>query len=365
MQEIQERLKSVREKIDEFKNVLDIDRKKEQMRVLQLKMSEPKFWNKEKEFSRIIEELKECKEDVDSFRNFEERYEGLKELVQLNDSSYYMETLKELESLEEKISAFRFRILFRDKFDQANAILEINSGAGGTEACDWTSMLFRMYLRWAENKGFKTKVLNEVRLEEAGIKNVTFLVEGRYAYGNLKSERGVHRLVRISPFDSNKRRHTSFASVDILPEIKGNIELKINPEDLKIDTFRASGAGGQHVNRTDSAVRITHLPTKIIVSCQNERSQYQNKQTALSVLKAKLYKLQEEQKKKEINALGGDKRRIEWGSQIRSYILHPYHLVKDHRTQIEIPQTKAVLDGEIDKFIYSYLIKNLGDNKKD
>ncbi len=363
MEEIQERLKSIGKKIEEFKNILDINRKKEQMRALQLKMSEADFWNKDKESSRVIEELKDCKEDVDSFRKLEEKYKELEELFQLNDSSYYKEIVSELEDLEKVTIQFRLRILFRDKFDKANAIVEINSGAGGTEACDWASMIFRMYFRWGESKKFKVKVLNEVRGEDAGIKNITFIIEGKYVYGYLKAERGVHRLVRISPFDSNKRRHTSFASVDVLPEIKENIKLKINPEDLKIDTFRASGAGGQHVNRTDSAVRITHLPTGIVVGCQNERSQYQNKQTALAVLKAKLYKLQEEEKKKEMNNLSGKKRRIEWGSQIRSYILHPYLLVKDHRTQIEIPQAKAVLDGKIDEFLYQYLIKNLEDSK--
>ena len=216
-------------------------------------------------------------------------------------------------------------------------------------------MLFRMYFRWVEDKKFKLKVLNEVRGEEAGIKNITFFIEGRRSYGLLRSEIGVHRLVRISPFDSNKRRHTSFASVNVFPEIKEDIEIEIRSEDLRVDTFRSSGAGGQHVNVTDSAIRITHLPSKIVVSCQNERSQYQNKQTALKILKSKLYKQKADENKKELEKTSGKKQKIEWGSQIRSYVLHPYLLVKDHRTNLEIHNAKAVLDGKIDEFIYSYL----------
>jgi peptide chain release factor 2 len=240
--------------------------------------------------------------------------------------------------------------------------VEINSGAGGTEACDWSNMLFRMYVKWAESKGFKLKVLDELRAEEAGIKSITFFIEGRRAYGLLRSERGVHRLVRISPFDANKRRHTSFASVDVLPEIKEDIEIEIKPEDLRIDTFRSSGAGGQHVNVTDSAVRITHLPSGIVVSCQNERSQHQNKYTAMKILKAKLYEIKEKENRKELEKVTGKKQKIEWGSQIRSYVLHPYLLVKDHRTNTEEHNARAVLDGQIDEFIYAYL-RSFADSK--
>jgi peptide chain release factor 2 len=221
-----------------------------------------------------------------------------------------------------------------------------------------------MYARWAQDRGFSARTLDEVRGEEAGIKNITLLVEGKNAYGLLKTEKGVHRLVRISPFDANRRRHTSFASVNVLPEVKNDSDLQIKQEELKIETFRASGAGGQHVNRTDSAVRMIHLSTGIVVTCQNERSQYQNKQTALKILKAKLYQVREEEKKKTMNALAGKKRKIEWGSQIRSYILHPYLLVKDHRTGLEVTQAKGVLDGKIDEFIYQYLLKSLEDAQK-
>jgi peptide chain release factor 2 len=256
-------------------------------------------------------------------------------------------------------------LIFSGKFDKANAIVEINSGAGGTEACDWASMLFRMYYRWAEDKKFKLNVLNEVRGEEAGIKSITFFIQGSRAYGLLRSERGVHRLVRISPFDSNKRRHTSFASVDILPEIKEDIEIGIKSEDLRIDTYRASGAGGQHVNVTDSAVRITHVPSGIVVACQNERSQHQNKQSAIKILKAKLYELKEKENKTELEKMAGQKQRIEWGSQIRSYVLHPYLLVKDHRTNLEVHDARAVLDGKLDGFMYAYLNYEKGLNSED
>ena len=364
MEEIIAKLDMLTTQIRELKGVLNIESKKKKIEELQLRMGSPYFWQDQDTSSLVIEELKGLKEEVDSFSNLEGKIDELKELANLGDSSYSKELVGEIERIEEEVKKFKLRVLFSEKFDEANAIVEINSGAGGTEACDWAGMLLRMYTRWAQKKGFKVKILNEVRGEEAGIKNVTFLVEGRWAYGYLKAEKGVHRLVRISPFDANRRRHTSFASVDVLPEVKEEIELKLEPEDLKIETFRASGHGGQHVNRTDSAVRITHLPTGIVVSCQNERSQYQNKQTALRILKAKLYKLKEEEKKKEMEEISGQKRKIEWGSQIRSYILHPYLLVKDHRTNFEVGRAREVLDGELDEFIHAYLVKNLEDVKK-
>jgi peptide chain release factor 2 len=251
-----------------------------------------------------------------------------------------------------------FKSLLGGEFDKYNAILSINAGAGGTEACDWAGMLLRMYLRFAEDKGFVTKTTDILMGEEAGIKNVTVLIEGEYAYGLLKGERGVHRLVRISPFDANKRRHTSFASVDVIPEIKEDIELEIQEKDLKIETFRSSGPGGQHMQKSDTAVRITHIPSGIVVSCQNERSQYQNKQTALKILKARLYQLERQKKEEELSRkVGAVKQKIEWGSQIRSYILHPYNLVKDHRTDFQTQDTNSVLDGKIDGFIEAYLKK--------
>jgi len=355
MQEIQKQIKQLEEEVKNLGQMLNVESKRIQVKELQLKMSEPDFWTDSKQAARVIDSLKEVKSDVDDWDDLNGRLNNLIELLSIYEPSLEKDILAEEKELRGDCQRLRLRILFSGKFDTASAIIEINSGAGGTEACDWASMLFRMYFRWAEDKKFKFKVLNELRGEEAGVKSVTFFIEGRKAYGLLRSEIGVHRLVRISPFDANKRRHTSFASVGVLPEMKEDIEIEIKAEDLKIDTFRASGAGGQHVNVTDSAVRITHLPSKIIVTCQNERSQYQNKQVALKILKAKLYECKEAESRKEIEKISGKKQRIEWGSQIRSYILHPYLLVKDHRTNLENHDAKAVLDGKIDEFIYSYL----------
>ncbi len=243
-----------------------------------------------------------------------------------------------------------------DELDRNNAILSINAGAGGTESCDWVGMLLRMYTRFAENHKYNVKTIDILPGEEAGIKNVTILIEGEYAYGYLKAERGVHRLVRISPFDANKRRHTSFSSVDVIPEIEEDIDIKLEEQDLRIEVYRSKGAGGQSVNTTDSAVRITHIPTSLVAQCQNERSQYQNKQTALKILKARIYELKREKKEQEmLKQYGSQKKKIEWGSQIRSYVLHPYNMVKDHRTDYETGDTSKVLDGGIDEFIEAYL----------
>jgi len=355
MQEIQKQIDQLKEEVKNLGRMLNIESKRAQVKELQLKMSEPNFWASSKDSASVVTALKENKSDVDDWDVLNDRLNNLIELLSIYEPSIQKDIITEVKKLEGDCRRLRLRILFSGKFDKANTIIEINSGAGGTEACDWVSMLFRMYFRWAEDKKFKFKILNELRGDEAGIKSITFFIEGRKAYGLLRSEIGVHRLVRISPFDSNKRRHTSFASVGVLPEIKEDIEIEINPEDLRVDTFRASGAGGQHVNVTDSAVRITHLPSKIVVSCQNERSQHQNKQVALKILKAKLYKQKEDENRKELENTSGKKQRIEWGSQIRSYVLHPYLMVKDHRTNLEIHDAKAVLDGKIDEFIYSYL----------
>jgi len=355
MQDIKSKINNFEEEMSTLKGLLQIDAKKKDIEGLQSKMSEPNFWQNQKEASGVIEELKRIKGDVDDWDMLNTKLHELKEFIQIADTSYENEMEKEVKKFEENLEKLKLKVLFNEKFDDSNAIVEINSGAGGTEACDWASMLFRMYFRWAEDKKFKFCVLDEVRGEEAGIKNITFLIEGIRAYGMLKSERGVHRLVRISPFDANKRRHTSFASVDVLPEIREDIDIEIKPEELEIITCRASGAGGQHVNKTDSAVRITHLPTGIVVGCQNERSQHQNKQVALRVLKAKLYELKEEEKKKNLEKISGTKQKIEWGSQIRSYVLYPYLLVKDHRTDLENHDAWGVLDGKLDDFIYAYL----------
>ncbi len=355
MQEIKKQIDELEKEVKSMEQLLKVQDKKAHIHKLQLKMSEPNFWQDQQIASDVVAELKESKSDTDDWDGLNNGLIALKELFSIYDASLEGEILAELKKLKANCELLKLRILFSERFDSSNAIVEINSGAGGTEACDWASMLFRMYFRWAEDKKFKFKVLQEERGDEAGIKNITFFIEGRRAYGLLKSERGVHRLVRISPFDANKRRHTSFASVDILPDIKEDIEIQIKSDDLRIDTYRSSGAGGQHVNVTDSAVRITHLPSGIVVACQNERSQHQNKISAFKILKAKLYELKEVESKKELEGVSGQKQKIEWGSQIRSYVLHPYLLVKDHRTNLENHNAWAVLDGKIDEFIYAYL----------
>lgn len=296
---------------------------------------------------------------VEEFEALQKNWEDLVALIELglesNDQEILGEIAREAEKFKKDFEKKRIRTLLRDKYDKNNAILSLHAGAGGTEAQDWVQMLFRMYTRWAEDKGYKVKVMDILPGEEAGIKSVTALVEGPYAYGYLKAEQGVHRLVRISPFDAAGRRHTSFASVDVIPEIDDDIEIEIKPEDLKIDTFRAGGAGGQYVNKTESAVRITHIPTGIVVSCQNERSQQSNKNAALKILKAKLFNLYMEEQQKKINELRGEQKEIAWGNQIRSYVFQPYRLVKDHRTGVEVGNVEAVMDGEIDVFINTYL----------
>jgi len=335
--------------------LLKIDAKRDEVRSLQEKMASPDFWNDQKAASQVVEKLKAAKGDVDDWDLLRHKLDELKELASLVDDSLVAEIAGEAAALKKEVEGLRLRILFSGKFDNCHAIVDINSGAGGTEACDWSSMLFRMYVQWAEKNKFKLSILDEVRGEEAGIKSISFIIEGKRAYGLLRSERGVHRLVRISPYDANKRRHTSFASVDVIPEIEDDIEIEIKPDDLKIDTYRSGGAGGQHVNKTDSAVRITHAPSGIVVACQSQRSQQQNKIFALNVLKSKLYEIQEEAKKKNLENISGTKRKIEWGSQIRSYVLHPYLLVKDHRTDCEVHDAKSVLDGRLEDFIYAYL----------
>ncbi len=274
-----------------------------------------------------------------------------------SDDSLEADASKQLDVLERGLEDLEFRKMLGGEMDSKNAILTIHSGAGGTESQDWAEMLMRMYLRYCEVEGFKTEIMDQLDGEEAGVKSVTIEVVGEYAYGYLKAEAGVHRLVRISPFDSNKRRHTSFASVFVLPEIDDSIEIDINPVDLKIDTYRASGAGGQHVNKTDSAIRITHLPTNTVVQCQNERSQHKNKANAMKILTARLYKLKEEEQRKSLQKYEDSKRDIAWGSQIRSYVFHPYNMVKDHRTGYESSNTQAVMDGYISPFIKEYLVQ--------
>jgi peptide chain release factor 2 len=279
----------------------------------------------------------------------------LPEVVETNDQDLLQELHKELYRIDKELSELEIRKMLSGEMDSKNCFLSINAGAGGTEACDWALILSRMYQRWASKRGWKVEVLDTVDGEVAGIKSITFKICGAFAYGYCKAEKGVHRLVRISPFDSNARRHTSFASIDVTPEVDDDIDIEIRPEQIRIDTYRASGAGGQHVNKTDSAVRITHLPTGLIVSCQSERSQLQNKETCMKLLRAKLYEKEVEERQSKIQELGGEKKEIAWGSQIRNYVFQPYTLVKDTRTKYESGNVQAVLDGELDEFVNAYL----------
>ena len=296
---------------------------------------------------------------INPWLELEEELNDLKTFLEMaqeeTGEEYVPEIQKQLRELQRKLNELEKRYLFKEENDEANCYLTIQAGAGGTESCDWASMLYRLYSRWAEKKKFKFSIIDYQSGEEIGLKSTTVLIEGLYAYGLLKSENGVHRLVRISPFDANKKRHTSFVSLNVVAELKEDINIKISPSELRIDTYRSSGAGGQHVNTTDSAVRITHLPTHIVVSCQAERSQHQNKEKALKILKARLYEHYRKEKEAQKNATLGEKKKIEWGSQIRSYTFHPYNLIKDHRSNFETGNINAVMDGEIDEFIFAYL----------
>ena len=315
------------------------------------------FWSDPKEAQRVLSELSKIRKLVEKGRKIAEILSSLKEFSELleEDESIERELRAEMEEAERLLEELELQTLFTDEYDSYNAVVTIHAGAGGVDAQDWAEMLLRMYTRWAEKNNFDLEIVDTSFGEEAGIKSATFIVKGDFAYGYLKSERGVHRLVRISPFDAAHRRHTSFALVDVIPDIGNEIEIEIKPEDLKIDTFRASGPGGQYVNKTESAVRITHIPTGIVVECQSERSQHQNRETAMRILKAKLFALEREKREKELQALKGERKDIAWGNQIRSYVLHPYTLVKDHRTGVEVGNIQAVLDGDIDVFISSYL----------
>jgi peptide chain release factor 2 len=322
-------------------------------------MTHPDFWDNQQGAQKVINEVNGLKELVQSFDENEEKLENLEVSYELvkeeNDHDLRAELEAEVKQLTKALNQFELAILLSEPYDKNNAILELHPGAGGTESQDWASMLLRMYTRWAEDKNFKVETLDYLPGEEAGVKSVTLLIKGHNAYGNLKAEKGVHRLVRISPFDSSGRRHTSFVSCDVMPEFDDDIEVDINTEDLKIDTYRSSGAGGQHVNTTDSAVRITHLPTNTVVTCQSERSQIKNREQAMKMLKAKLYQLEIEKQQEELDSIRGEQKEIGWGSQIRSYVFHPYSMVKDHRTNVEIGNTQGVMDGNLDKFIDAYL----------
>lgn len=358
LSEIKERLKGLDKKLNELRAYLDIEKNEIALKEFEAKMASPGFWDNQEKARSVIQQLKAVRVIIDPYFECRKEFDELGELLVIvgnEDERGLREIEGSLRKLAKDIEALEFKSLMNGLLDKNSAILSIHAGAGGTESCDWASMLLRMYSMWADKSGYKTEIIDMLPGEEAGVKSAVVIMTGPYAYGYLKSERGVHRLVRISPFDANKRRHTSFASVDVIPEVEDDIEIDVNESDLRIDTYRSSGAGGQHVNVTDSAVRITHIPTGIVVQCQNERSQHKNKATALKVLKARLYELKMEERKKELEAEYAKKKKIEWGSQIRSYVMHPYSMVKDHRTDHETSSVGAVMDGAIDEFIEAYL----------
>ncbi len=362
--ELKQILKKKNDELNGLRDSLNISLIKDNIDSLEKITAEADFWNDTDRAQKILAEIKGYKVKFDGFMNVKIKFDDMQTIIELLEMGDDAEMLSEL---EEKYNAFlndmedlTITTLLSGKYDTSNAIVTLHSGAGGTEACDWNEMLLRMYLRWCEKSGFKVEILDQLDGDEAGIKSVTFRVIGDNAFGYLKCEKGVHRLVRISPFDSNKRRHTSFASCDVLPEIEDDIDVVIKDEDLRIDTYRSGGAGGQHVNTTDSAIRITHIPTGTVVQCQNERSQIQNREMCMKVLRAKLYELEIEKQKANIKDIQGDLNEIGWGSQIRSYVFHPYNLVKDHRTGEEAGNINAVMDGDITKFINAYLKKIIG-----
>lgn len=337
----------------------DIEQKLKELENCEKKMQDVNFWNDKEEADTIIQEMSELKNVTSGIKERRDKNQEEAELLELltleEDTNLEHELEQEVKEEEKQLEKLSILLLLNGPYDKNNCILEVHSGAGGTEACDWAMMLYRMYLRYCEKKGYKTTVIDYQEGEEVGIKSASIRIEGTYAYGYLKNEKGVHRLVRLSPFDAANKRHTSFASIDIIPEFDNTINVEINEKDLKIDVYRSSGCGGQGVNTTDSAVRITHLPTKTVVTCQNERSQIQNKEQAMKMLKAKLYLMEQEKKEKELNEIKGTYQNIEFGSQIRSYVMHPYSMVKDLRTNAETSNVSKVLDGDLDLFIEASL----------
>ena len=342
-------------RVNDLKECLNINSLLSEIDKLEKESNEDGFWDDNRRAKQVLKKLNKDKENIEQISKLENWYKDIKELLDSTDDEMFEMADDELIKADELLEKMELEILLSGPFDGNNAIVEIHPGAGGTESHDWADMLFRMYVRWCEKNNYKVDVLDYLSGEEAGIKSVTFEIKGENIYGLLKGEKGVHRLVRISPFDSSKRRHTSFASVDITPKFEDDIEIEIKDEDLRIDTYRASGAGGQHINKTDSAVRITHLPTGIVVSCQNQRSQIQNKEYCMNILKGKLYQLMLLEKKKEVDKIKGENMANEWGSQIRSYVFCPYTMVKDHRSNYEVSDVKKVMDGDIDNFISAYL----------
>lgn len=361
--ELKIKLDELSKKIETIKNAIKVDDKKEEIKELEKKTLEDGFWNFSEESSRVLSRLKEIKSQVSKYESVKKSFDDINALYELaveeNDNDSFKEAKSGVSNLEKELDNLEIITLFKDPYDKNNAIITIHPGAGGTESQDWALMLYRMYTRWAEKSNFEIEVLDYQAGLEAGIKSVSFLVKGENTYGLLKGESGVHRLVRISPFDANSRRHTSFAGVEVLPEISDDITIDIRPEDIQMDVYRASGAGGQHINKTSSAVRLKHIPTGIVVTCQTERSQMQNREYAMKMLKAKLYKREKENYNNMMSDIKGEVKDNGWGSQIRSYVFCPYTLVKDHRTNYETSNVEAVMDGDIDEFIYEYLKSNV------
>ena len=352
-------LSGYQEPLAELKDSLDLENKAKRIEELEREMEAPGYWDNTEKSQEGMKELKSLKDEAEDYQSLATGYEDIETLIEMgyeeNDASLIPEIQEELDAFVNKLESMKIKTLLSGEYDRNNAILKLNAGAGGTESCDWAGMLYRMYTRWAERKGFSVEVLDYLDGDEAGIKSVTFQVNGENAYGYLKSEKGVHRLVRISPFNAQGKRQTSFVSLDVMPDIEDDIDIEIRDEDLRIDTYRSSGAGGQHINKTSSAIRITHLPTGIVVQCQNERSQFQNKDKAMQMLKAKLYLLEQQKNAEKLSGIRGEVKEIGWGNQIRSYVMQPYTLVKDHRTNAEISNVNAVMDGAIDPFINAYL----------
>lgn len=359
LEELRPQIGELRNRLGELKTGLKIEPKKERIQDLDYQMAAPGFWDDPDKAQKVAQEANNLKSEVDTFTSLETKVDDLDTLWEMameeKDDTLVSEMESELEGAKHTLSELELGMLLSDEYDANNAIMNLHAGAGGTEAQDWTGMLLRMFTRYAEGKGFEVELLDVLPGEEAGTKSATLAIKGHNAYGFLKSEKGVHRLVRISPFDSNARRHTSFAAVDVMPEIDNTVEVNINMDDVRVDYYRASGAGGQHVNKTSSAVRMIHLPTGIVVQCQNERSQLQNKERCLQLLRAKLFEYEKAIQDQKISDLAGDYQAIEWGSQIRSYVFQPYTLVKDHRTGAETGNIQAVMDGDLDLFVESYL----------
>lgn len=359
LDQIKQELQTYDEPLREVEASLSLENKKQRVEEMEREMEAPDFWDDAERAQKKTIELKSYKDIIATVEGLNQQHDDILELVEMayeeNDPALIPDIQSEFDEFKRTLEELRINTLLSGEYDKNNAILRLNAGAGGTESCDWAGMLYRMYSRYAEKKGFSVEVLDYLDGDEAGIKSVTFQVNGLNAYGYLKSEKGVHRLVRISPFNAQGKRQTSFVSLDVMPDIEEDLDIDINDDDLRIDTYRSSGAGGQHINKTSSAIRITHIPTGIVVQCQNERSQFQNKDKAMQMLKAKLYLLKKEENAEKLSDIRGDVKEIGWGNQIRSYVMQPYTLVKDHRTDTEVAQVDNVLDGYLDPFINAYL----------